>query len=323
MLNLRNQKEKIILQVINISKNIKCIYDNMNMQNKDSLEKELRIEIEKENILLDALNIKESNSKEIYVDFVNLLNESLVEDFKFELKDPSLQSMFNEYIKITNSERIYTNDLVLKRFESYLIKKFRSNPTKSKEVGDKSRRRKENRATVNHAAVIDYQTSTVKFLTELEENTTSLAIANKAIEEKNRTLFTDKLIEEKYINNDLSIEKYNQCLNNGFKKEYVDEIYNDFIASAINEQGRRCYLYSNKTLEDKSNNAQVAVDFQLLKASLYLLDKDDLMQNMINYQEINKNGGKKSVQMIVASMQEIIDTKENEKSFIKMKKLSS
>lgn len=323
MFDLRNQKEKLIMQIINTSKNIKCIYDNMNAQNKDSLEKELRVEITKEDILLDALNIKESNSKEIYMDFVNLLNDSLLDDFKFELKDPNLQNMFNEYIQITNNERIYTNDLVLKRFESYLIKRFRSNPTKSKEFRDNAKRRKENRATLNHAAVIDYQTSTVKFLSELEENTNSLAIANKAIEERNRTLFTDKLIEEKYMNNDLSISKYNECLNNGFKKEYVDEIYDDFIASAINEQGRRCYLYSDKALEDKSNIAKVAVDFQILKASLYLLDKEDLEHNLMNYQEINKNGGKKSVQMIVAAMQEIIDTKENEKGFAKVKKLSS
>lgn len=321
MFNQRNEKEKVIMQIVNLSKNIKCLYDNMNVQNKDSLEKELRIEVAKENMLLDSLNINEKNSKEIYLDFVNLLNESLLDDFKFELKDPSLQNMFYEYMKITNSERIYTNDLILTRFESYLIKKFKANPTKSKEIIDDSKRRKENRATINHAAVIDYLTNTTKFLNELEENTSSLAIANKAIEERNRILFTDKLIEEKYINNDLSITKYEECLNNGFKKEYVDEIYENFIADAINEQGRHCYLYSNKMLEDKTNIAKVAVDFQILKASLYLLDKEALKKHLMNYQTINKNGGKKSVQMMIASMQEIIEIKENEKSLVKTKKV--
>lgn len=317
----KNQKERTIMEIINIGKNIKCIYDNMNLQNKDSLEKELRVEITKENILLESLNIKESNSKEIYLDFVNLLNESLLEDFKFELKDPSLQKMFQEYMEITNNERLYTNDLVLKRFESYLIKRFRSTPSKSKENKDNSKRRKENRATINHAAVIDYQTSNVRYLKELTESTDSLAIANRAINEINRNLFTDKLIEEKYLNNDLSITKKDECLKAGFKEEYLDEIYDDFITSAINEQARRCYLYSNKALTDKENIARVAVDFQILKASLYLLDKESLKENLQAYQEINKTSGKKSVQMMVATMQEVIYIKENEKGFVKTKKV--
>lgn len=317
----KNQKERTIMEIINIGKNIKCIYDNMNLQNKDSLEKELRVEITKENILLESLNIKESNSKEIYLDFVNLLNESLLEDFKFELKDPSLQKMFQEYMEITNNERLYTNDLVLKRFESYLIKRFRSTPSKSKENKDNSKRRKENRATINHAAVIDYQTSNVRYLKELAESTDSLAIANRAINEINRNLFTDKLIEEKYLNNDLSITKKDECLKAGFKEEYVDEIYDDFITSAINEQARRCYLYSNKALTDKENIARVAVDFQILKASLYLLDNETIKDNLDTYQEISMTSGKKSAQMMVATMQEVISLKENEKGYVKTKRV--
>lgn len=323
MFGNKNQRERTIIEIINIGKNIKCIYDNMNLQNKEALEKELRVEITKENYLLDSLNIKEGNSKEIYLDFVNLLNESLVEDFKFELKDPSLQQMFKEYMEITNNERIYTNDLVLKRFESYLIKRFRSTPSKSKEKKDNSKRRKENRATINHAAVIDYQTSEVKFLKELAESTDSLAIANKAISEINRNLFTDKLIEEKYFNNDLSMTKKEECLKAGFKEEYVDEIYDEFITSAINEQARRCYLYSNKTLSEKENIARVAVDFQILKASLYLLDKDTLKDNLEAYQQVSMTSGKKSAQMMVATMQEVIYLKENEKGFVKRKKVIS
>ena len=53
-----NQRERTIIEIINIGKNIKCIYDNMNLQNKEALEKELRVEITKENYLLDFLNIK-------------------------------------------------------------------------------------------------------------------------------------------------------------------------------------------------------------------------------------------------------------------------
>lgn len=321
MFGQRNQKERTIIQIINIGKNIKCIYDNMNLQNKEALEKELRVEITKENFLLDSLNIKESNSKEIYLDFVNLLNESLLENFKFELKDPSLQKMFHEYMEITNSERIYTNDLILKRFESYLIKRFRNKPTKSKESKDNSKRRKEDRATINHAAAIDYQTSTVRFLKELSESTDSLGIANRAISEINRNLFTDKLIEEKYLNNDLSISKRDECLKAGFKEEYVNEIYDDFITSAINEQARHCYLISNKDITEKENLPRIAVDFQILKASLYLLDSESLKENLRNYQESNMTSGKKSVQMMVATMQEVIYLKENEKGFVKTKKV--
>ena len=51
-----NQRERTIIEIINIGKNIKCIYDNMNLQNKEALEKELRVEITKENYLLDFLN---------------------------------------------------------------------------------------------------------------------------------------------------------------------------------------------------------------------------------------------------------------------------
>lgn len=321
MFNQKNEKDKILTQIINVSKNIKYIYDNMNAQNKDSLEKELKLEIAKEDLLLESLNINESNSKEIYLQFVNILNESLLNDFKFELKDSKLKEMFDEYIKITNNERNYTNDLILTRFESYLIKKFKSEPTKSKEIIDNTKRRKEDRATIKHAAVIDYLTSTVRFLTELEETTTSLAVANKAIQTRNKNLLVDKLIEEKYINGDLNITKYDECINNGFKKEYVDAIFKDFITEAINDQGRHCYLYNNESIKNKKNNPDITIDFQMLKASLYLLDEESLRNNTINFELVNKNSPRTSAKLMTATMYEVIDLKENEKQFIKTKKV--
>lgn len=321
MFNQKNEKDKILTQIINVSKNIKYIYDNMNAQNKDSLEKELKLEIAKEDLLLESLNINENNSKEIYLQFVNILNESLLNDFKFELKDSKLKEMFDEYIKITNNERNYTNDLILTRFESYLIKKFKSEPTKSKEIIDNSKRRKEDRATIKHAAVIDYLTSTVRFLTELEETTTSLAVANKAIQTRNKNLLVDKLIEEKYINGDLNITKYDECINNGFKKEYVDAIFKDFITEAINDQGRHCYLYNNESIKNKKNNPDITIDFQMLKASLYLLDEESLRKNTINFELVNKNSPRTSAKLMTATMYEVIDLKENEKQFIKTKKV--
>lgn len=321
MFNQKNEKDKILTQIINVSKNIKYIYDNMNAQNKDSLEKELKLEIAKEDLLLESLNINENNSKEIYLQFVNILNESLLNDFKFELKDSKLKEMFDEYIKITNNERNYTNDLILTRFESYLIKKFKSEPTKSKEIIDNTKRRKEDRATIKHAAVIDYLTSTVRFLTELEETTTSLAVANKAIQIRNKNLLVDKLIEEKYINDDLNITKYDECINNGFKKEYVDAIFKDFITEAINDQGRHCYLYNNESIKNKKNNPDITIDFQMLKASLYLLDEESLRNNTINFELVNKNSPRTSAKLMTATMYEVINLKENEKQFIKTKKV--
>ena len=321
MFNQKNEKDKILTQIINVSKNIKYIYDNMNAQNKDSLEKELKLEIAKEDLLLESLNINENNSKEIYLQFVNILNESLLNDFKFELKDSKLKEMFDEYIKITNNERNYTNDLILTRFESYLIKKFKSEPTKSKEIIDNTKRRKEDRATIKHAAVIDYLTSTVRFLTELEETTTSLAVANKAIQTRNKNLLVDKLIEEKYINDDLNITKYDECINNGFKKEYVDAIFKDFITEAINDQGRHCYLYNNESIKNKKNNPDITIDFQMLKASLYLLDEESLRNNTINFELVNKNSPRTSAKLMTATMYEVINLKENEKQFIKTKKV--
>lgn len=321
MFNQKNEKDKILTQIINVSKNIKYIYDNMNAQNKDSLEKELKLEIAKEDLLLESLNINENNSKEIYLQFVNILNESLLNDFKFELKDSKLKEMFDEYIKITNNERNYTNDLILTRFESYLIKKFKSEPTKSKEIIDNTKRRKEDRATIKHAAVIDYLTSTVRFLTELEETTTSLAVANKAIQTRNKNLLVDKLIEEKYINGDLNITKYDECINNGFKKEYVDAIFKEFITEAINDQGRHCYLYNNESIKNKKNNPDITIDFQMLKASLYLLDEESLRNNTINFELVNKNSPRTSAKLMTATMYEVINLKENEKQFIKTKKV--
>ena len=53
-----NYISNIFQKETNKGKNIKCIYDNMNLQNKEALEKELRVEITKENYLLDSLNIK-------------------------------------------------------------------------------------------------------------------------------------------------------------------------------------------------------------------------------------------------------------------------
>lgn len=324
MFGTKNKKEKLIMLAINTSKNIKYLYDNMNIQNKDKLEKELKAEITKENFILDALNIHESNAKEIYKDYVNTLNESLIDDFKLDIKDEKLKKMFNEYIKITNCERIYINDLVLKRFESYLIKEFKSNPTESLEKKNNSIRRKENRAMITHSAIVDYHTNVVRFLTELEENTDSISIANKAIEEKNRLLFTDMFIEEKYLNNDLSAIQYEKCICNGFNEEYVDEIYKDAAAEITNEQARACYLYSNKTIENKSEAAKLAVNLEMLKAGLYLLDTDTLKLNLNNYYKISENSGKKSAKMIYQTMLDTIQLKDYENNRdIKIKKLTS
>ena len=119
----KQQREKTIMNIINTSYNIKCIYENMNSQNKEVLEKELKKQIKNENSLLDTLNIKEKNSQEIYIDFVKSLNESLLEDFKIDIKNNELKEDLNEYINLIKNERRYVNDLILKRFESYLIMK--------------------------------------------------------------------------------------------------------------------------------------------------------------------------------------------------------
>ncbi len=310
----KQQREKTIMNIINTSYNIKCIYENMNSQNKEVLEKELKKQIKNENYLLDTLNIKEKNSQEIYIDFVNSLNESLLEDFKIDIKNNELKEDLNEYINLIKNERRYVNDLILKRFESYLIMKFRYQPKKSTS-SNIVKRLQEDRATIHHEALLDYNTSIIRFLNELSETADSLSITDKAINQKNRLLFTDKQLEERYLNQNYIVDGYEKCLENGHELEVVDYIYNDVLATHINEQATRCYIYPDSILNDKEEASKFAIDLQILKSGIYLLKKKEIKEILSQY-KTHSNNTKISTKMITSSIEDVLEQKKKERKMI-------
>lgn len=333
MINI-NIRETLIHNLINTSKTIKCLYDNMNFFNKENLEKQLESEIKKEDLILDLLEINEENSKEIYDELSNELNDSLLDKIKINVKDDNLNKMFNDYFELSRINTLHTNDLVRERFESYLIKKFKSNPTISekkkelenmlidyygKETKDLMNGLKQEKAMIRHQANIDYYTSTIKFLNELQEKNEDTDIINQTLYVKNQILFKDKEIEEKYYNNNLTIDGYNKCLENGHNKKFVDNLYNEFIFDNINGYGNKCYLYSDKSLQNYKEKTQFDITLQFFKAGLYLMDLEDLKEVSMDYQCNNINNSRKSVSLIEDSMIEIIELKENKKQ-IKLKK---
>lgn len=312
MFDLKLQKEKLMMKILDTSYNIKCIYENMNLQNKDLLEKELQKEIEKENKLLKALNIKENNAQEIYMDFVNTLNDSLIEDFSIKVDNKNLQEAFNQYIKIAKNERMYLNDLILKRFESFLLKEFKSEPVKSTNK-DRVKKMHEDVAIITHMAVLDYHTSVVKHLDELSESSSSLAISNKAIKQRNKVLFTDKKIEDNFFNKSLEIDGFKKCVQNGHEQSLVEFIYEDVITKNINEQGTRCYIYPNSSLEDKKDYVNYAIDLQILKAGISLLNPEDMKHIYLHYLNNFNPEKKKSARGMIISLEEVLKENKIEK----------
>ncbi len=298
-------KENIIEMLINTSKNIKSIYDNMNSSNKINLDYKLKLEITKENLLLDALDINPNNVKTIYNELISTLNDTLLDENNLNIKDKNLQIMFNKYIEISNTEKEIINDLILKRFESYLLFKFSANPIKTNNMIL-------NNATISHAALIDYYMNVVNYLTDLEINSKSSNIKNKIISKRNRILFTDKQIEDNFFRNRHSSNLYNRCLINDFEKDEVNPIYYDKISELINDQYRKCYLYSNDKIKKQRNDFKI--DLEILKAGLDLLDTKYFLQNKKNIKELKD---KQSMIEITKTINKVI----NDKKSIEDKKL--
>lgn len=326
MINV-NIRERLISNLITTSKNIKCLYDNMNNLNKDELEKQLKEEIQKEDFILDLLEINEENSKEIYDELSNSLNESLLDKITIDVKNEKLNKMFNDYFELNRKDALHTNDLVRQRFESYLIKKFKSEPTTTEKRIDKENNLinsygpeakeimkdlKQDKAMIRHQANIDYYTSTIKFLDNHEKNTTDKEVINQTLFVKNQILFKDKEIEEKYYSNNLVLDGHKKCLENGHNQKFVDNIYNEFLFDNINGYGNKCYLYSNSSLSNPRNKVQFDITLQFFKAGLYLMDIEELKEISMDYQCTNMNNSKHSVKLIEDSMIEIIELKENE-----------
>lgn len=329
MVNI-SMREKIISNLISTSKNIKCLYDNMNYQNKEKLEKELKFEIKKEDVLLDLLNITEENSKEIYNELSECLNDSLLENVKINTNDKTINEMFSKYFELSQEEALHTNDLVRERFESYLIKKFKPNPvTTSKrieaqnllvnnygkninKIKDLIKCLSQDKALIRHQANLDYYTSAVKYLDDFEKNAKTPEEFNQSTFVKNQILFKDKAIEEKCLNDDLSLDGYDKCIENGHNRKFVDTIYSEFLYDNINEYGSRLYLYSDKTLSNKEEQINFNVTAQFFKAGLYLMDIEELKEISMDYQYNNMNNSKQSVRLVENAMIEVIDQKENE-----------
>lgn len=297
-------EEKLIEKLIKINKNIKCLYDNMNSLNKEKLENELLFNINKENKLLDELNITEQNSQKIYNNFVRILEDNILEEYRVEVNDKKLEEMFNIYLSTTKKEAIITNDLILKRFESYLLAKFRSVPKKFNSK-DKKLNEKQNKAIIKYQANKDFLSTTVVFLTNLEEKTENLKEANEAISLKTKILFSEKQIEENYFNNDLANTGFKSCLDNGQDPKLVDKTYKELLFENINEYGCRCYLYSNKDLKVDEERTQFNISLECFKSGLFLLDRTTLNEVIIDYTCKNLNNKKQSAKLLIDGMNEV------------------
>ena len=298
MFDLRIQKEKLLLQIINLSENIKCIYDKMTIHNKDILETELINKIEEENKLIDSLSKNERSSINLYLDIKNLLEETKLDKIEMNIKDKEASHLFEKEINLSRSQKEELNDLVLERIQNYLLNKYNNKikPSKSE---------LENIEVIHRSVINDYNSKFVDELTELEYSSDSFAITNEAIKTRNSILFRYPNIENKYLNNIYEISEYQKLLDNGFNRNVVNNIYNKTMDQIIDTELRSLYIVRNDSLENKETALRFAINMQRLKAGLYFISKDNIEDLLVQYESLNQD--KTSVKEICSCMGNILN----------------
>lgn len=298
MFDLRIQKEKLLLQIINLSENIKCIYDKMNIHNKDILETELINKIEEEKKLIDSLSKNERSSINLYLDIKNLLEETKFDKIKINIEDKEASRLFDKEINLTKSQKEELNDLVLERIQNYLLNKYNEKIKPSKFQLD-------NIEIINRSAINDYNSKFVDSLEELEYSSNSIAISNEAIKTKNSILFRYPKIEDKQINGNYDISEYQKLLDNGFNRDIVNDVYNTTMNQIIDTELRSLYIVRNDSLENRETALRFAINMQRLKAGLYFISNDNLEELLVQYESLNQD--KTSVKEICSCMGNILN----------------
>ncbi|MBR6949000.1 MAG: hypothetical protein IKH54_02320 [Bacilli bacterium] len=298
MFDLRIQKEKLLLQIINLSENIKCIYDKMNIHNKDILETELINKIEEEKKLIDSLSKNERSSINLYLDIKNLLEETKFDKIKINIEDKEASRLFDKEINLTKSQKEELNDLVLERIQNYLLNKYNEKIKPSKFQLD-------NIEIINRSAINDYNSKFVDSLEELEYSSNSIAISNEAIKTRNSILFRYPKIEDKHINGNYDISEYQKLLDNGFNRDIVNDVYNTTMNQIIDTELRSLYIVRNDSLENRETALRFAINMQRLKAGLYFISNDNLEELLGQYESLNQD--KTSVKEICSCMGNILN----------------
>ena len=312
-------KEKLITNYILTARNIKNLYDCMTLENKEEVENELFAQVVLENLILEALGITKDNSKQIYGEVKEALDNSILEEYYIELRDKNLEEKMRRFRHRSRAALEQENDLILKRFESALINRMRPVPMKSDKTGKAGL--VEDNATIRHQAKLDYCACVISFLdtskdTKLEQDL--------ALSTRNKILFKEKELEHDYFTGRLATDRKQNCILMGHDETMVDDIYYDYITDQINENGNRCYIFPDSTLQVERERARFQTVLTLFKAGLAMLDPDDVKEITMNYECTFMNNSKASVAEIKKAMKEVIALQEPEKHVegpVKKKKL--
>ena len=299
-------------------KNLMNLYDCMNSKNEEEVGNELIAQIALEDLLLQSLHITKENSQSIYMELKNSLEESLFDHYRIELRDKKLEEMMKRFKKGQHTSLEQENDLILKRFESYIIHKMKPLPLKSEKDGETGLI--EDSATIKHQAKLDYYATVIQFL---EEDKTTGLQRDLAIHTRNQILLKEKEIERDYIDGTLEPNRRTRCVTLGHDEALVDDIYYDFITDMVNENGNRCFIFPNSTLQEEKESARFHTILQLFKAGLYLLDTEDVKEITMNYECTFMNSPKESVKEMKKAMKQVIAKKEGKEinGPVKQKKL--
>lgn len=281
--------DEIITNLIDVQRNIKCLYDNINIANEDTLDKELKKQINHENELIDKLNLTETNAKNIYAKYKEKLNDNLKEKLIIDVNDNELKHFLDKYNEIVKQEKNLTNDLLLQRFENTLIDKLVDNKR------------------IDYLINLDIETKELELLNNKIYDTQYPNEADELCKEKNKLLFSRKLLEEKNYNNDFNISDYDNELTT---EEKIEEFEN-IISEKINSQAAHCYLFRNEDLKNNNTDFNKAIIY--LKASIYLLNANELKDAFMAYEINNLNNNKISFAKICETIEETIEEKENTK----------
>ena len=316
-----NIRENTITDLILTARNIKNLYDWMDVDNQTEVQEELAEQIAQENQLLEKLNITKQNSREIYEAIENALEESLFDHYRIALKDKELEAILKNYNRTKKFSLEQENDLILKRIESYIIKRIQPLPVKSTKE-DKKAALVEDAATIKHQARLDYYASVIHYLDTIEG---SKAEKRVAMHTRNQILFKEKELEEQYLSNWMELSRKQTCIDLGHPIEMVEDIYYDYISDNINQNGNRCFIYPNSSFDQLKERIRFQILLQLLKASLSMLNTEEVKEITMNYECTFMNSTKKSVKYIKRAMKEVIAQKESVKTIqgpIRQKKLS-
>ena len=176
---------------------------------------------------------------------------------------------------------------------------------------------------INH----DFYTNLIYLYNEIALKTKSKSEKITIEKEMNEITFCRKFLEQADYSK-IIYDSKNRLLAFNHDKEFVDELYEEFVSNILNATIEYCSNYTDENIKSSRNaRTDIDIDIATLKASLYLFDSNELSMILLNYYKLLNNDkfhnikekSSISIERITLAIKEVVLDKNQNQKKVKQK----